>query len=292
MDKSPDWDSAWSYVDFETLAPLEAGLFSRLIDLAVPPVAAGTSKAIEIGCFPGRFIEYVGQKGYVISGVDTYGRVGEIAHWAARRGRAVGAFCQDTLDGYLRQNRESFDIVLSLGFIEHFNDFCDVLYSHLQLCAVGGRIVVGAPNFASPLQRALHRVLDEKNMSSHVLEAMYPAVWATYLSALGARVDFAGALGGFGFWTDTVVDNPRAQLLQKLVPQLSGAMQQMSPPFNERETSYVAAIATKTRPLPPRDEVAELSRHCVRLATELSARDQRLAKPCVDFVADLCRQQS
>jgi 2-polyprenyl-3-methyl-5-hydroxy-6-metoxy-1,4-benzoquinol methylase len=289
MDKSPDWDSAWSHVDFETLTPLETGLFSRLIDLAVPAVAPGSKMAIEIGCFPGRFIEYVGQKGYVINGVDTYARVGEIAHWAARRGRAVGAFRQDTLDGFVKHHREPFDIVLSLGFIEHFNDFCDVLYSHLQLCAVGGRIVVGTPNFASPLQRALHQVLDDRNTASHVLEAMYPAVWATYLSALGVRVDFAGPLGGFGFWTDTELQNPRAQLLQTLVPQLSGAMQKMSPPFNEREASYVATIGTKTRPLPPRDEVAELSRHCVRLAAELSGRDQRLARPCIDFVTELCR---
>jgi len=288
MDKSPDWDSAWSHVDFETLAPLEPGLFSRLLDLAIPGVALRAKSAIEIGCFPGRFIEYVGQKGYVISGVDTYSRVGEIAHWAARRGRAVGEFRQDTLEGFVKDCREPFDVVLSMGFIEHFNDFCDVLYSHLQLCAVGGRIVVGAPNFASPMQRALHQVLDAKNMSSHVLEAMYPTVWATYLCALGMRVDFAGPIGGFGFWTDTVLDNPRAQLLQKLVPQLAGAAQQLSPAFNERETSYVAAIATKTRPLPPRDEVAELSRHCVKLAAELSSRDQRLAKSCADFVSGLC----
>lgn len=289
MDKSPDWDSAWSNVDFDTLTPLEPGLFSRLLDLAVPGVAPHTKRAIEIGCFPGRFIDYVGQKGYEISGVDTYARVGEIALWASRRGRAVGAFRQDSFQSFVKDARKPFDVVMSLGFIEHFNDFCDVLYGHVQLCAVGGRIVVGAPNFASPIQRALHQVLDEKNLSSHVLEAMYPAVWATFLSALGVRVDFAGPVGGFGFWTDTVMDNPRAQLLQKLLPQLSGALQQMSPAFNEREASYIAAIGTMTRPLPPRDEVADLSRHCAGLAAELSGRDQSLARSCIDFVSGLCR---
>lgn len=288
MDKSPNWDSAWSQINFDTLAPLEVGMFSQLIDWAVPVVESGSKSAIEIGCFPGRFIEYVGRKGYVISGVDNYARVGEITQWAVKYGHMVGRFHQDTLSGFVSNTRETFDVVLSLGFIEHFHDFCDVLYSHLQLCTIGGRVVIGAPNFASPVQRALHHVLDNSNITSHVLTAMYPSVWATYLSALGVRIDFAGPLGGFAFWSDSDQENSRIQLLQKVVPQLSGTMRQMSPKFNERESSYLATIGTKTRSLPPYNEAIELSKHCLKLASELSDRDQRIAQPCINFLTELC----
>ncbi|WP_418319363.1 class I SAM-dependent methyltransferase [Piscinibacter sakaiensis] len=103
----------------------------------------GSKKALGVGCFPGKFIEYVAGKGYVVSGFDTYQRVGEIASSVSTREHAVGSFRQTMFEHYVDEAQERFDTVLSLGFIEHFNDFCDVLYGHLHLCTVGGRIVVG-----------------------------------------------------------------------------------------------------------------------------------------------------
>ena len=99
-----------------------------------------------------------------------------IAEWASARGRDVGLFTQTTLEEYAKTSNEKFDIVLSLGFIEHFNNFCGVIFDHATLCKTGGTVIIGAPNFASPIQRALHRVLDKDNLSNHVLETMYPKV--------------------------------------------------------------------------------------------------------------------
>ena len=221
MDKSPDWNSSWAEIDFTRQTPLATGLFSNFLDIVVPRVDPATKTAVEIGCFPGKFIEYVGQKGYVISGIDTYPRVTDIASWAAGRSCRVGSFSQESLERYAATSQEQFDVVLSLGFIEHFNNFCDVIYDHARLCKEGGLVIIGAPNFASPIQRALHRALDEKNLADHVLEAMYPKTWATFLACLGFQIDYAGSIGGFDFWHETPADNPSITVMQNLIPHLS-----------------------------------------------------------------------
>ena len=288
MDKSPDWNTTWSQINFNTLIPLDQGLFSQLIDMSIPVIDRGSKTAIEIGCFPGRFIEYIGRKGYVINGVDNYFRVGEIAHWTKKLGHTVGLFHNNTLVDFIHKTKDTYDVVMSLGFIEHFNNFCEVLYHHLQLCAIGGKVVIGSPNFASPMQRALHTVLDKSNLESHVLSSMYPTVWATFLTALGVRIEYAGPVGGFAFWSDSHNENLKVQELQNLVPQLTSTIRRLSLPFNNRESSYVATFGTKIKPLPSYDEVIDLSRHCLSLSHELSDRDNRLSQSYVRFIKELC----
>ncbi len=289
MDKSPDWNSSWADIDFDQLPPLGNGLFSNFLDIVVPGVAPNSKSAIEIGCFPGKFIEYIGQKGYSINGIDTYSRVGDIAGWATRRGRFVGSFEQESLEDFARSSQRQFDVVLSLGFIEHFANFCEVLYDHASLCAVGGLVIIGAPNFSSPIQRALHQVLDGKNLSAHVLEAMYPKVWAVYLGFLGFRIDYAGSIGGFDFWNETAAENPKITVLQKLIPHLSPFAQKLSEEFNARESSYMALVGTKTRELPDKNETIAMAKLCQELALDFSNKDGLLAESGAHFLSGLCK---
>ena len=289
MDKSPDWASSWADIDFKELQPLEDGLFSKFLDIWIPGDAPDSRSAIEIGCFPGKFIEYVGQKGYVISGIDTYPRVDSISGWARARGRTVDGFLQENLQAFAQSSQKKYDVVLSLGFIEHFSDFCEILYQHAALCAVGGQVIVGAPNFSSPIQRALHRALDAKNISDHVLEAMYPKVWAVYLAALGFEIAYAGPLGGFDFWHETPAEKPEVAVLQNLLPHLSPFAQKLSDGFNASESSYQVMVGKKTRELPGMQEIAGLSKLCREMALDLSKKDEALAESTVRFLSDLCR---
>ena len=289
MDKSPNWDTSWADIDFERQTSLTTGLFSNFLDIVVPRVAQNTKRALEIGCFPGKFIDYVGQKGYTISGIDTYPRVGRIAEWASARGRDVGLFTQTTLEEYAKTSNEKFDIVLSLGFIEHFNHFCGVIFDHATLCKTGGTVIIGAPNFASPIQRALHRVLDKDNLSNHVLETMYPKVWAIFLRFLGFRVDYAGAIGGFDFWHETSSTNEQITILQNLMPHLSPFVQKLGEQFNNSESSYLAVVGTKGDMLPSREDALDFADFCHSIAADLSIRDEALSDAGVSFLERICR---
>lgn len=60
------------------------------------------------------------------------------------------------------QYREHFDIVISEGFIEHFDDVDDVIKRHIDLLAQGGYLIVSIPNLRGAnyrLQRAFNKEL-------------------------------------------------------------------------------------------------------------------------------------
>jgi 2-polyprenyl-3-methyl-5-hydroxy-6-metoxy-1,4-benzoquinol methylase len=289
LDKSPNWNDVWANIDFEKLQPLEKSLFSDLYDFALPNSPNNQEKAIEIGCFPGKFIGYLGQKGYEISGIDTHNRVSEITGWARSLNYKVGTFENTSLESFSNSSKLKYDVVTSLGFIEHFENFCDVLHQHAALCSIGGKLIIGCPNFASPLQRALHETLDNTNLSKHVLEAMYPLVWATFLKVAGFSIEFCGSLGGFGFWSETVTTNPKIAVLQNLMPQLGQFSNQLSEDLNRKESSYVALIGNKLNDTPPLNALLDFSNSCHQIALELSNRDQDLSKDYIKFITSLIK---
>jgi 2-polyprenyl-3-methyl-5-hydroxy-6-metoxy-1,4-benzoquinol methylase len=274
MDRSPDWNEAWSGV--EQFVPLgENNMFTNFLDLYVPQAESADSKtAIEIGCFPGRFIEYISSKGYEANGIDIVANTGEISRWLKERGRRVGGFERVTLQEYVKNN-QTFDLVCSFGFIEHFKNFCDILYSHAKLCKLGGRLIVGAPNFASPLQRALHKALDSCNLADHVLSSMYPKLWGIFLSALGFEIERCGSLGRFGFWNGPESLSPHFERLLGKIGTMAPHLEQFSDNFNYRESSYSVIIADK------RHEAEgvfgdwnTLSEYCLSVADDLSISDE------------------
>lgn len=289
MNKSPDWNESWKDVDVYQQPILEAGLFTNILDSASPPVPYGIKSAIELGCFPGKFIEYVGRKGYKISGIDTYPEVGKIADWAMSRGHRVGNFECCSLQTYADNNSDCFDLVFSLGLIEHFDDFCNVLYSHGKLCKKDGILLVGAPNFASPYQRALHTVLDEKNLEGHVLHSMYPDLWAVYLNLIGFDIQYSGNAGGFGFWSGTATDDHKISLMQNHAAIIGNTLNQYSEKFNNCETSYNIVIAKRTS----LSQIELTERHMKastliqKIAHSMSDKDRKLSLNVINLMNDL-----
>lgn len=287
MDKSPHWNAQWDKV--ETFTPLQGeSIFTHLLDGTSHPApdAARQRTAIEIGCFPGQFIDHVAGKGYRVSGIDTYPGVDKLNDWLAARGRLVGGFVRASLADFVAAYKgDGFDLVLSLGFVEHFERFCDVLYDHVRLTRVGGRIVVGAPNFATPFQRALHHSLDPANLANHVLEAMYPSVWSMFLASVGVEVHYAGNLGGFCFWAETRLDDPRKTQLQSLMTRLSPMLSTLGTRFNETESGYGVVIGTKVTDIAAdQHHASRVATHAHAMARTISTRDESLSAQYGSFL--------
>jgi len=279
LEKAPHWETSWDTIG--ELAPIESNTFFGQILQSFPDVARGQNSALEIGCFPGQFIDFLGGKGYRVSGFDTYERTPLINDWLRKRDRDVGEFQCKSLDQYLVDNPGiAFDVVISLGFIEHFADFCDVLHKHARLCRLGGAIMVGAPNFASPMQRALHETLDKTNLSKHVLEAMYPKIWALYLSSIGFQIRHSGSVGRFSFWAETPTTDEKIRLLQAVLPRAIPAVSALGDGFNQQEAGYGLVLAVKVRETPADDENNKaFAGQCLALAQEMSAKDKELSDP-------------
>jgi len=74
-------------------------------------------------------------------------------------------------DFFLFKEERSYDIVFSLGFIEHFDDTRDIIARHINLLSEKGNLLIILPNFIG-LNGLVQWMFDRKNLQAHNLESM------------------------------------------------------------------------------------------------------------------------
>ena len=127
---------------------------------------------IEIGGFPGTMSAYFHQKyGCSVSLLDFY-----IDEEMVRETERVNDIKPDTIacieqDFFNFSTDGKYDIVFSLGFIEHFNDTRDVILRHVDLLASGGLLLIVLPNLLG-LNGWIQRRFDKENYDAHNLKSM------------------------------------------------------------------------------------------------------------------------
>jgi SAM-dependent methyltransferase len=115
----------------------------------------------------------------------------------------------------------TFDLVYSLGLIEHFSDVPAVVAAQARLVRPGGLLLLGVPNFRGVNGWIASR-LAPRRFATHNLEAMRLETWDDFEHALGLERLFRGPIGGFEPGVFAHVEEPlpaRAQPL-KLVSTL------------------------------------------------------------------------
>ena len=95
-----------------------------------------------------------------------------------------------------------FDLVYSLGLIEHFADMRLVVAAHLRYLKPGGTLVIGCPNLLG-INGTIMRRLAPSVFDWHELDVMDVRRWSEFEDALGLDVRFRGYIAGFqpgAFW--------------------------------------------------------------------------------------------
>lgn len=197
------WDDGYRKLEFSTAADRVTGWIAG----RVPTVPAGEHQSVfEFGCFPGRYLSFLGSLGYEVNGCDVTPRTAEMARWLVSRQLKVGTVMN--ADALSLDPNPVHDMVYSIGFIEHFEDYSVVIEAHDRQLRPGGTMVLACPNFHGALQNLLHRTLDRRNLDLHNVGAMDPVEWVRILERTGYIIEFAGFFGGFDFWTDDVLERP------------------------------------------------------------------------------------
>jgi len=155
----------------------------------------------EVGCFPGRFLIYLCKRfGYTANGIDWIPEIRtHTPEFLRRNGVAVGKFFCEDFEKF--QCDEQFDVVYSLGFIEHFQNLEEIIRKHIALVKPGGTLFLSCPNFRG-LQHVYHRLFDADNLRAHVLPTMDLGRWRRVLEANGMQVVREGYYRTVGFWTN------------------------------------------------------------------------------------------
>ncbi|OFW02715.1 MAG: hypothetical protein A3G20_04555 [Acidobacteria bacterium RIFCSPLOWO2_12_FULL_59_11] len=171
------------------------------------------NSVIEIGSFPGPFLAALGECGFELNGIDFHPKNEiELPDWLRSLGYTVGLFYSE--DFLVFPFEKNFDLVYSLGFIEHFEDFDKIIRRHASLVKDDKYLFISAPNFKGAIQKWLHYFLDKENLDKHYLPSMDPEVWAEVLRKEGFKVLFSGYYGQIGFWVDR---NNKRSLLKSIL---------------------------------------------------------------------------
>jgi SAM-dependent methyltransferase len=161
-------------------------------------VGRGYSSAVELGAYPGHVLNWLCRtlelRGTAVEYVPVQARA------LAKAFPAVEVLQGDFLSELTFAVGRTWDVVFSLGLVEHWSDLRVPLARHAQMTAPGGTCVVGIPLHDGVYGR-LMRFLDPALHAQHgcySLDELHDA----FLEAAGSgwRVEICQAVEGIGFW--------------------------------------------------------------------------------------------
>jgi len=234
-----DWDKGYEKTRLEPSAKDDP--VRRWLESHIPP---GRGTALELGCFPGRYLVVLAMLGYEVHGIDLTPRIEtELKGWLLANGYRAGEFIRADVTNHVFEKK--YDVVCSFGLIEHFTGWKELLKRHAGLVKPGGFLAVSTPNFRGIVQQALHRSLDGQNLSLHILDAMDPKQWAEVIQPLGFEIVSAGHFGGFDFWVGAEDRNLMQKAVIRLIRYSCPVLGRLLPSRVSAYSAYCGLIARR-----------------------------------------------
>jgi len=157
------------------------------------PVTNG-QRVLEVGCAPAKWLVFYAERfGADVEGVEYTGRGASLSRMNLELTRVRGKIHHSD---FFRIEPSRFDLVLSLGFIEHFDDIEAAFARHVEFVAPSGRLVIGVPNYRG-LNRWLQRLSDVDHLAMHNARAMEPQLYYQLAARNGLQLSYADHIGGF-----------------------------------------------------------------------------------------------
>jgi 2-polyprenyl-6-hydroxyphenyl methylase/3-demethylubiquinone-9 3-methyltransferase len=198
LTSSEHWDANWDAG--RNAAPIARGrrlYIDAICDALdeVMPRGADVS-TVELGGAPGRWLVYVHRAYRHRVALVDYSPVGVAQARAALRAEGIDAAIHqgDIFDPNLDVGR--FDVVYSLGLVEHFDELTPVLAAHARFARPGGLVVIGMPSYRG-VNRLLKRWLQPAGYAVHNVDTMRLAAWEPAERELDLERVFGAYIGGF-----------------------------------------------------------------------------------------------
>lgn len=200
------WNKFWDNIELPNRISKDFKL-DRIISETIKdyiPKANYDKKVLEIGCAVGKWLVFFYEElNYIIHGIE---------YLESGVKKTIENFekCQISSKSYkvLKEDfstshiDEKYDIVMSLGFIEHFKDPISILDKHLSILKEEGFLIIGVPNFTGInryLQKNIDKYLEpqEKILSTHNLTTMKKNFYLEFARNRELNLVFMGYIGGF-----------------------------------------------------------------------------------------------
>lgn len=170
-------------------------LLERLAEFPSRKKGGDKSTVLEIGAAPGKWLSIFPQDSFAVAGIE-YSQQGMEA--LRKNMELLGIQPLELMHGdfFEIEPRPIFDIVMSLGFVEHFDDPVAVLKRHIDWLRPGGALVIGVPNFTG-LHGFAQRLLDISILKAHNTTIMNANFFESLQAHLGVKKWSFEYLGSF-----------------------------------------------------------------------------------------------
>lgn len=152
---------------------------------------------IEIGGYPGRYLAYLSAKyGLIPTSLDFNSDDQRISDAMCAFGISKYHVIRADFIGYVPD--QQYDIVISNGFIEHFNNYEAVLDEHVKYLKPGGTMFLMIPNmrYYSWFYKTL---VDRANLLIHNTKCMKKEVFTSFATRNHLKLARLEYYGGFAF---------------------------------------------------------------------------------------------
>lgn len=150
---------------------------------------------IEIGAYPGRFLSYLASRYQLYpTALDFNPDLAAIEKSMAAMN--VKNFRCINKDFLAFRPLKRYDLVVSIGFIEHFVNFDEVLDLHCNYVDENGAMLIMIPHMR--YGQYLHRkIFDQENLDIHNLECMKTSVFEKFAERNDLQIRHLSYFGGF-----------------------------------------------------------------------------------------------
>jgi SAM-dependent methyltransferase len=202
--------------------------------------------AIELGGFPGYYATYLKKyQGLDTTLFDYYIHQDLINLLLEKNGLKPGDINIIEADLFNYQPEKLYDMVLSFGLIEHFNDTKAIIETHLQFLKPGGVLFITLPNFKS-VNGWVQRNFDKENYDKHNINSMDLQLLKDSCKQLGLKDIEAYYHGRFTVWLENKAEQSKvAKAIVKAI-WLAGKVATRIVPVESKSLSpYIVLKAVK-----------------------------------------------
>lgn|GEM_PF-2265891 len=194
---------------------------------------------IEIGCSPGYVSAVICSNVRLVPyGID----FSPMAYLYLESMRRVGYLNATLYKGDIGTFRidKCFDVVGSVGLVEHFTDPFEILDHHYRLTKPGGIVFVIIPNFRY-VQWLYHFIFNRADLSFHYLETMKLEVFVKFSNNKGLDILFLDYCGKLRFWGVNVEGNKYIvygrRIISRIIREVTNRFISKITPANSKYTS-------------------------------------------------------
>lgn len=218
--------------------------FDKYWNILIDSCGYTPENIIEIGGYPGRYLAYLSSK-YKLKPycLDFNSDISKVKESFKTMDVAEFETIQADFEKY--KIEKQFDLVISLGFIEHFKNYEEILDKHASLLKENGTLMITVPNMRY-VRHWYGLLLDHENLKIHNLKCMKKKVFTDFAKRNNLELITCCYEGGFAYGV-----HQKLNVIQKVIYKFSRSFFKTINPViarhpNKFTSSALICIAKKT----------------------------------------------